>query len=105
GATDTRLQLPQNSVQAVDRPDVPSQRQDITPLAFGMKQGLEQNVVGLDKRPFELRKPIRRNRSDGLFSCQHSRSQTLDLRGIFRLYKLPRLRSRSEGTDGRDGYA
>jgi hypothetical protein len=47
-----------------------------------MKQGSEQDIVGFGKRSFELRKPIRHNRCDGLFSRQHSRSQTIDLRGF-----------------------
>jgi len=47
----------------------------------------------------ELRKPIRRNRYDGFVSRQHSRSQTIELRGISRLCKLHRLMLRSE-SDG-----
>ena len=43
-------------------------------MAVGMKQGLEQNVVGFGERPFELRKPMLHARRDGCFFrfCQHS---------------------------------
>jgi hypothetical protein len=76
GATGMRLQLSQNEIQAVDRPDAPSERENIAPIAFTMKQSPEQNVIGFGKRLFELRQPIRRDRCDGIFSRQHSRSQT-----------------------------
>src|SRR5688572_9159968 len=77
GSADVRFQLSKNGVQAVDRPDVPSQGQYIAPMAIRMKQSLEQNVVGFRKSPFELRKPMVRNRRDGFCSSQHSRSQAI----------------------------
>ena len=91
GSADMRFQLSKNSVQAVDRPDLPSQGQYIAPMAIRMKQRLEQNVVGFPKSPFEPRKPMVRNRRDGFCSSQHSRSQAIDLRGVSRLYTLPSL--------------
>ena len=85
GTTDMRFQLAQNDIQAADGSNVPSQGEYIAPMAFMMKQGLEQDVVGFGKRLFELRKPIRRNRCDGFCSRQHLRSQTIELRGASRL--------------------
>ena len=58
GSADMRFQLSKNSVQAVDRPDLPSQGQYIAPMAIRMKQRLEQSVVGFRKSPFEPRKPM-----------------------------------------------
>jgi len=65
---DMRFQLFKNSVRAVNRPQVPSQRQCIAPMAVRVKQGLEQDVVGFRKSPFELGKPIVCNRRDGVCS-------------------------------------
>ena len=62
--------------------DVPSQGQHIAPMAVRMKQGLEQGVVAVRKSPFELRKPMLRNRRDGFCSSQHSRSQAIGLRCV-----------------------
>src|SRR5262249_21989077 len=93
GSAAMRFQLAQNNIQAVDRPDAPSQGQYIAPMAFRMKQRLEQNVVGFGERLFELRKPVRRNRCDGFFSRQHSRSQTINLRGVSTLCKGRRAQS------------
>src|SRR4029450_10872623 len=49
GSADMRFQLSKNSVQTVDRPDLPSQGQYVAPMAIRMKQRLEQNVVGFSK--------------------------------------------------------
>jgi hypothetical protein len=97
GSADMRFQLSENSVQAVDRPDAPSQGQYIAPMAIRMKQSLERNVVGFRKSPFELRKPMVRARRDGFCFSQHSRSQDIDVRGVSRLYNLHHLTARSEG--------
>ena len=51
-------------------------------MAIRMKQGLEQDVVAFRKSPFELRKPMVRDRRDGFCSSQHSRSQAIDLRRV-----------------------
>ena len=57
GSADMRFQLSRNSVQAVDRPDVPRQGQHIAPMAIRMKQSLERDIVGFGKSPFELCQP------------------------------------------------
>ena len=100
GSADMRLQLSHDRVQAADRSDVPGQGQHIAPMAVGMKQGLEQNLVRFRERPFELRKPIVHGRRDGCFFrfCQHSHSQAIDPRGVSRLCNLPRPRLSSEGS-------
>jgi hypothetical protein len=51
-----------------------------------MKQSLEQDVVGLRKSPFELRKPIVRKRREGVRFSQRSRPQAIDLRHVFGPY-------------------
>ena len=97
GAADTRFQLSQNGVRAVHRFDVPGKRQHIAPMAVGMKQRVEQTVVGLYKGPFELREPIPRSGRGGFCFClcQHSRPP-FDLRGVSRIFNLRRLRPASE---------
>jgi hypothetical protein len=55
-------------------------------MAIRMKQRLERNVVSFRKNPFEPGKPMVRARRDGFCFSQHSRSQGIDLRGVFRLY-------------------
>jgi hypothetical protein len=88
GLANMRFQLSKNSVQTVDRPDLPSQGQYIAPVAIRMKQRLEQNIVGFRKRLLELRKPMVHTRRDVFCSSQHSRSHAIDLRGVSRLYNL-----------------
>jgi hypothetical protein len=88
GSARMRFQLPENSVQAVDRPDVPSQREYIAPMAIRMKQTLEQNAVGFRKSPFEVRKPMAGSRRDGFCSSQHSRSRVMDPRRVSGVYNL-----------------
>ena len=83
-----RFQFFKNSVRAVNRPDVPSQGQYIAPVAIGMKQSLEEDVVGFRKTPFELRKLIVCNRRDGVCSSQHSRFHAIDLRRVLGLDNL-----------------
>ena len=53
-----RLKPSQNGLCAVDRLDAPSEREQIAPIAIGVKQGLERNIVWPSERRFELRKPI-----------------------------------------------
>ena len=91
GSADMRCQLSKNCIQAIDRPDAPSQGQYIAPMAIRMKQRLEQNVVGFRKSLLELRKPIVRNRRDGFCSNHHSCAHVIDLRTVSRLYNLPSL--------------
>ena len=69
-----RSHLSQNRVRAVDCFDLPGQRQHITPMTVGMKQRLEQDIVGRRKGPFELRKPILRSGRGGVYFrlCQHA---------------------------------
>ena len=85
---DMRVQLFNNSVGAVNRSQVPGQRQRIAPMAIRMKQGLEQDVVGFPKSPFELGKPIVCNRRDGVCSSGHSCLQTFYLTRVLALHNL-----------------
>jgi hypothetical protein len=88
GSADMRFQLSENSVQTVDRPDLPSQGQYVAPMAIRMKQRLEHNIVGFSKSLLELRKPMVHARRDVFCSSQQLRSQAIDLRGVSRLYNL-----------------
>src|SRR5207245_2545480 len=49
GAPGMRLQLLKYSFPAVDRPDVPGQGQHVAPMAVGMKERLEQDLVASRK--------------------------------------------------------
>ena len=52
-------------------------------MAIHMKQRPEQNAVGFRKSRFEPPEPLLHVRSDGFRASQHSRSQAVDLRGVF----------------------
>src|SRR5262245_46887069 len=88
GSADMRFQLSKNCIQAVDRPDAPSQGQYIAPMAIRMKQRLEQNVVEFRKSLLELRKPMVHTRRDVFCSSQHLHSQAIDLCDVSRFYNL-----------------
>src|SRR5437879_8109487 len=71
GAPGMRLQLLKYSFPAVDRPDVPGQGQHVAPMAVGMEERLEQDVVASCKSLLERREPTVRDRRQGLrFSKQ-----------------------------------
>src|SRR5258708_28852820 len=65
GSRGMRFQLSKNSLQAVHRPDVPGQGQHVAPMAVGMKERLEQEVVACRKSPLERREPMVRDRREG----------------------------------------
>src|SRR5438445_355793 len=72
GSRGMRFQLSKNSLQAVHRPDVPGQGQYIAPMAVGMEQRLERGVVASRKSLLERRKPMVRNRREGLRFSEHA---------------------------------
>ena len=53
-----RLELRQDRVGAVDGLQVPAQRQHVTPIAVGVKQGFQHTVVGGCECIFELSQPV-----------------------------------------------
>jgi hypothetical protein len=73
GSPGMRFQLSKNGVPAVDGPDVPGQGQYIAPMAVGMKQRLEQDIVASRKSLLERREPVVRNRREGLRFSEHPR--------------------------------
>jgi len=65
GSPGMRFQLAEYSFPAVDRPDVPGQGQHVAPMALGMKERLEQDVVASRKSFLERREPMVRDRREG----------------------------------------
>src|SRR6185369_17797925 len=53
-----RRQRLQDGVSAIQRLDVPAQRQHVAPVAVRMEQCLQQGFIGLSERFLELRKPV-----------------------------------------------
>ncbi len=94
------FQFPQDRVRAVDRLQVPAQRQRVAPVAVGVEQGFEQAVVRCRERAFELRQPVFRRDRNVVGSIQHSLiSCQLSCRSSLRrfpksqnLYRLARCR-------------
>ena len=82
GPAGMRFQLPENGVAAVDRPDAPGQGQHVAPMAIGVEQGPERDVVGFRQSPLEPGQPMARAGRDGLGFSRHRGSQTLDLRRV-----------------------
>ncbi len=64
GAAGLGFQLTANGIVALDRPDVPGERQHVAPIAVGMKQRLERRAILLRQRIFEPRQPILDDRSE-----------------------------------------
>ena len=57
-AAGQRRQRFQDRVGAIERLDVPAQRQHVAPIAVGVEQLIQQGVIGLSERFLELCKPI-----------------------------------------------
>src|SRR4029077_16888705 len=61
----------QNRIRTADRLDPPGERQHITPMAVGVKQGVKARTASRGQRVLELRQPILPDRRYRVCSNQH----------------------------------
>src|SRR5207302_287661 len=70
-AASTRSEPADDRVRAFDGPDVPGERQHITPIAVRMKQGLEETLARPSQGQLELHEPVLGKSREVFRSIQH----------------------------------
>src|SRR5207249_2460135 len=64
--------FPYNGLCAAEGVDAPGQCEQIAPVAIGVKQAPQEDVVVLAERLLELRQPVVGNRGEGFGSGEHT---------------------------------